>query len=80
MVYQVLLIILLKEFMQLNVNTDTMIKSPKLAELNTEIETSFLNTKKIKDDEIECKCLCCNKNYKKQFDENLKNDFLLQIF
>ena len=80
MAYQVLLIIFLKEFMQLNLNTDTMIKSPKLAELNTEIETAFLNKKKIKDDEIEYKCLCYNKNYKKQFDETLKKRFCITNF
>ena len=28
-----------------------------------------------KDDLIEYKCLCCNKNYQKKFDENLKKRF-----
>ena len=27
------------------------------------------------DDLIECKCLCCKKNYQKTFDKNLKNNF-----
>ena len=35
--YQVLLIILLKEFLRLNVNTDAMIKNVKIAQLNTKI-------------------------------------------
>ena len=29
----------------------------------------------VKDDLIECKCLCCNKNYQRKFDENLKKQF-----
>ena len=37
-------IILLKEFIKLNVNTDTMIKNVKLAELDISISTVFLNT------------------------------------
>ena len=40
--YQVLLIILLKEFIKLNVNTNTMIKNVKLEELNINIETVLL--------------------------------------
>ena len=40
--YQILLIILLKEFIKLNVNTATMIKNVTLAELNTKV-TDFLN-------------------------------------
>ena len=40
--YQVLLIILLKEFIKLNVNTNTIIKNVKLEELNINIETALL--------------------------------------
>ena len=40
--YQVLLITLLKEFIKLNVNTNTMIKNVKLEELNINIETALL--------------------------------------
>ena len=32
----------------------------------------YLEYKSYKDDLIEHKCLCCNKNYKKKFDEKLK--------
>ena len=42
--YQILLIILLKEFIKLNANTNTMIKNKKLVELNTKIVGAFLNT------------------------------------
>ena len=40
--YQISLIILLKEFIKLNVNTATMIKNVTRAELNTKV-TDFLN-------------------------------------
>ena len=42
--YQILLIIFLKEFIKVNINTDMMIKNVKHAELNTKIATFFLNT------------------------------------
>ena len=41
--YQIFSVILLKEFMKLNVIMDTMIKNVKLAEPNITIETVFLN-------------------------------------
>ena len=40
----VLSIILLKKFLELNVNLDTMIKNVKYVELNISIATIFLNT------------------------------------
>ena len=46
--YQILLIILLKEFIKLNVNTDTLIKNVKLAKSNTKITKTVLNTKALK--------------------------------
>ena len=42
--YQILSIIILKEFIKLNVNADTKIKKMKLADLNISIATAFLNT------------------------------------
>ena len=42
--YQILSIIFLKEFIKSNVNTNTMIKNVKLAELNIIIAAVFLNT------------------------------------
>ena len=35
----------------------------------------FLESTNFKDDLIECKCLCCNKNYQQKFDEKLKEQF-----
>ena len=46
--YQILLIILPKEFIKLIVYTDTLIKNKKLSELNTKITTAFLNTQTLK--------------------------------
>ena len=46
--YQILSIIFLKEFIKSNVNTGTMIKNVKLAELNTNNSTVFLNIQTIK--------------------------------
>ena len=39
---------LAEEFIKLDVNTDTMIKNVTLAQLNTKIATTFLNTKILK--------------------------------
>ena len=46
--YQILLRILLKEFLKSNVNTDTMRTNVKLVELNTKITSAFLNAKTLK--------------------------------
>ena len=46
--HQIVLITILKEFMKLNVNTNTMIKNVKYAELNRKIENAFLNTQTFK--------------------------------
>ena len=40
-------------------------------ELNTKIECYF-KYDTVKDDAIVYKCFCCNKNYKKKYDEDLK--------
>ena len=42
--FLILSIIFLKEFIKLNLNTDTMIKNVKLLELNKNNVTVFLNT------------------------------------
>ena len=42
--YQILSIIFLKEFIELSINTDTIIKNVKLMELNISIMTVSLNT------------------------------------
>ena len=46
--YQILSIFCLKEFIKLNLNTDTMIKNVKFVELNINIATGFLNTQTLK--------------------------------
>ena len=46
--YQLLSIIFLKEFIELNLNTDMMIKNVKLVVLNINIATVFLNTQILK--------------------------------
>ena len=46
--HQIFLIILLKEFIKLNVNTNTMIKNVKLAEFNANIVAAFLNIQTLK--------------------------------
>ena len=48
-----------------------MIKNLKYVELNISIATVFLNTH----DLIEYKCLLCNKNCQRKFDEKLKERF-----
>ena len=65
--YQILSTTFLKEFIKLNLNTDTLIKNVEIAESNKTIVTVFLDTKTLKDDLIEYKCLYCDKHYKQKF-------------
>ena len=46
--YQILSTVLLKEFIKLNANMDTMIKNLKLAKLNISVATVFLNKQLLK--------------------------------
>ena len=46
-------------------------KNVNHVELNTKIECYF-KYDTVKDDAIVYKCFCCNKNYKKKYDEDLK--------
>ena len=46
--YQILSIIFLKEFIEANINLDTMIKNVKHVELDISIATVFLNTQILK--------------------------------
>ena len=62
--YQNWLILLLKEFIKLNVNTDTIIKYLKRVELYSKIATDLKIIKK----EL-------SKDYQKNFDEKLKKRF-----
>ena len=70
--YQILSITIMKEFIKLNVNMNTMIKNVKLVELEISIEVFFIEYLIFKDDLIEYKCLCSNNNYQQKFDEKLK--------
>ena len=64
--YQILKIIFLKEFIKINVSTNTMIKNVKLTELNKKIATVFLNTQTLETEFFNRKeMFSCNKNYKK---------------
>ena len=69
--HQILWIIFLKKFLELNVNRDMTIKKVRLVELNISIGTVFL---KIKTGKflIENKYLFPNKNYQQKFDKKLK--------
>ena len=71
--YQILSIIFLKKFIELNLNSDTMIKNAKHVKLNISIATVFLNTQILKI--IEYQCLCCNKSYHHKFEGKLKEQF-----
>ena len=69
--YQILSIILLKEFIRLSVNTDMI----QRVQLNTKIMRAVLNKQIFKDDFIVYKCLCFDKNYPNKLHENLNNQF-----
>ena len=45
--YQILSIIFLREFIELNINLDTIIKNVKHAELNISIATEFIKNNKL---------------------------------
>ena len=74
--YQILSIILLNKFRELNasiyVNDD---KNCETCGIKYKRCNCFLDYKNFKDDLIEYKCLCCNKNHQYKFDEKLKKRF-----
>ena len=61
--YQMVSTILLKEFIKLNVNTDTMIKKSVTSRIKHKDCENFLEYINFIDDLIGWKSLCCNKNY-----------------
>ena len=73
--YQIMLIILLKEWIKLNVNMDSVIKKNEACRIKYKDCECFLEYTNFKDDLAEYKCLCCKKNYQKKFDGNLKKRF-----
>ena len=52
-----------------------MIKNLKTSGIKYNGCNCFLEYRNLKEDLIEYKYLCCNKNYQKKFDENLKTVF-----
>ena len=73
--YQTFSIILLKEFIELNLNSNMIIKNEKHVEFNISIAKCFLEYASFRDDLIEYKCLCCNQNYQQKFHDKLKEQF-----
>ena len=73
--YRLLSMIFLKEFIKLNVNMDTD-KKCENCRITYKVSDCFLEYTSFKNDLIEGKCLCCNKNYKQKSDEKLKQQFL----
>ena len=67
------LIIFQKEFIKVNLNTETMIKKCETCGVKYKDCVSFFEYTSFKDDLIEYKCLCCKK--KKKIVENLKKQF-----
>ena len=62
--------ILLKGFIKVNVNINMIMKNVKNAKYTNE----YTN---VKVDLIINKGLCCNRNYQKRFDEDLKKRFVI---
>ena len=73
--YQILLIIYLKEFIELIVNRDMMIKKCETCGIKYKYCDCFLEYTNFEDDLIEYKCLSCNKSYQRKFDQTLKERF-----
>ena len=71
--YQIFSIIFLKEFIKLNVNTNTMIKKCETYEIKCKYCDCLLEYTNFKVDLTEQKCLFCNKNYQHNFDEMFLN-------
>ena len=67
--YQIVSIIFLKDFIELNVNQDIAIKNVKHEKLNISIATFFFEYTNFKVDLIEYKYLNCNISYQRKFDE-----------
>ena len=62
----------LQEFIELNVKTGMMIKKCEPCGIKYKYYDCLLEYTNSKDDLIEYKCLCCNKNYQQKFVEKLK--------
>ena len=53
----------MKEFINVNVNTDMIIKKCEICGIKYKYCECFLEHTNFQGDLIEYKCLCCNKNY-----------------
>ena len=74
--YQAFSIIVLKEFILVKCKYKHDDKKCETCGINYNYCDFFLEYTNFKDDLIEYKCLCCNKNYQQKFDEELKKRFL----
>ena len=68
-------IIFLKEFIELNVKTDIIIKKCETYGIKYKYKC-ILEYTNFKDELTEYKCLRCNKSYQQKFDEKVKERFL----
>ena len=66
--YQILSIIFLNKFKELNVNLDSIIKKCETCEIKYRYCDCVLEYTSIKDDLIEYKCFYCKKNYHRKFE------------
>ena len=72
--YQILPIIVLKEFIELNINSNMTIKKCETCGINYNYCDCYAYTN-FKDNLIECKCFSHKKNYQHKFDVKLKEWF-----
>ena len=73
--YQILLIILLKEIHEIKCKYRHGNKKYETCGIKYKDCDCFLEKSNFRDDFIGYKCLCCNRNYQKNFDESLKKQF-----
>ena len=62
----------MKKFVKLDVNMNMMIKNFETCEIKYKDCKCCFEYTNVKNNLMEQKCLCCNKNYQKAFNKNLK--------
>ena len=72
--YQILLIILLRKFIKLNTKMNRQKKCEAFGIKDKDCECCLIYAN-VKDDLLLCKFLCCNRNYRKKFDESSRKRF-----
>ena len=65
----------MKEFCKIKCKYGHDNKKCETCEIKYQNCECFLEYTNFKDNLIKCKCLCCNKNYQRKFDTNLKKWF-----